>query len=88
MEEEKILYSQGLQQQDHIGQVGSLDLGHCSAQQLILVGALRVQPAREGERGGGGGSVAGSKRSKAVSVEWHQDRLPPESMDQPKGDNS
>lgn len=44
MEEEQILNPQRLQQQDHIGQVGPLDLWDGAGQHLILIGALSVEP--------------------------------------------
>lgn len=49
MEEEQILNTQRLQQQDYIGQVGPLDLWYGGSQHLILIGALSVEP---GQRGG------------------------------------
>lgn len=47
VELQQVLDSQGLEQQHHVGQVGPLDLGHRSGQELIFVGALRVESARE-----------------------------------------
>lgn len=47
MEEEQILDTQRLQQQDDIGQVGPLDLRYCGSQHLILVSALSVEPGRK-----------------------------------------
>lgn len=46
VELQQVLHPQGLEQQHHIGQVGPLDLGHRGGQELILVGALGVEPAR------------------------------------------
>lgn len=44
MEQEQVLDPQRLQQQDHIGQVGSLDLWDGGGQHLILIGTLSVKP--------------------------------------------
>lgn len=46
MELQEVLHPQGLEQQHHVGQVGPLDLGHRGGQELILIGALGVEPAR------------------------------------------
>lgn len=51
MELQQVLHTEGLEQQHHVGQVGPLDLGHRGGQELILVGALGIQPAREETRG-------------------------------------
>lgn len=47
MELQEVLHPQGLEQQHHVGQVGPLDLGHRGGQELILIGALCVEPAGE-----------------------------------------
>lgn len=47
VELQQILHPQGLEQQHHVGKVGPLDLGHGGGQELILVSALCVEPARE-----------------------------------------
>lgn len=47
MELQQVLHPQGLEQQHHVGQVGPLDLGHRGGQELILVGALGVEPVGE-----------------------------------------
>lgn len=47
MELQQVLHPQGLEQQHHVGKVGPLDLRHSGSQELILVSALCVEPARE-----------------------------------------
>ena len=47
VELQQVLHPQGLEQQHHVGQVGPLDLGHRGGQELVLVGTLGVESARE-----------------------------------------
>lgn len=47
VELQQVLHPQGLEQQHHVGQVGPLDLRHRGGQELILIGALGVEPAKE-----------------------------------------
>lgn len=44
MELQQVLYTQRFEQKHYIGEVGALDFRHCGCQQLILVGALGVEP--------------------------------------------
>lgn len=46
MEEQQILDAQRLEQQDHVGQVGPLDLWDGGHQHLVFIGTVSVQPAR------------------------------------------
>lgn len=47
MEEQQVLHAQGLQQQHHVGQVGSLDLRYGGGEHLVLIGTLCVQPGQK-----------------------------------------
>jgi len=44
VELQQVLYTQRFEQKHYIGEVGALDFRHCGCQQLILVGALGVEP--------------------------------------------
>lgn len=50
MEEEQILNTQRLQEQDHVGQVGPLNLWYGGGQHLILKGTLSVEPEQRGRQ--------------------------------------
>lgn len=49
VELQQVLHTQGLEQEHYVGKVGALDLRHRGRQQLILVGALGVEPGKRGQ---------------------------------------